>query len=214
MEGQLVAGQWVEVAMEDLQTPVSLNGFVLSLRATDILLTFPELREPPEGLESEAHATLRYSNPSGHYTAIGHILRVAAGPPVTVTFKRLSPVGSDPRRSLVRTPVSLPVTLQVLSSSVLSPSPDEPATGRATNISTSGLLIATSRLLTVGDMVRLLVSAAHGKVTVQGRVVRVFENEDQEQGCFGVGIELSHENERERERWLEFAGEFQRATRR
>ena len=54
MEGQLVAGQWVEVSMEDLQTPVLLSGFVLSMRPSEVLLTFPDLLAPPQGLESEA----------------------------------------------------------------------------------------------------------------------------------------------------------------
>jgi hypothetical protein len=96
MESQLVAGQWVEVSMEDLQTPVLLSGFVLSMRPSEVLLTFPELLAPPKGLESEAQATVRYSTQSGQFTAIGQILRVAAGPPVTVTFKRLSPIGAIP----------------------------------------------------------------------------------------------------------------------
>ena len=198
--------------MEDLHTPVL--GFVLSLRAADILLTFPELQEPPRGLESEAHATLRYSNSSGHYTAIGHIIRVAAGPPVTVTFKRLAPIGSDPRRSLVRTLVNLPVALQVISSSVSSPPVEGDTMGRATNISTSGMALTTSKLLAVGDVIRVQVSGLQGNVTVQGRVVRVFESEDREQGQFGVGIELSHASEDERDRWLEFAADFQRASHR
>ena len=65
MESQLVAGQWVEVSMEDLQIPVLLSGFVLSMQPSGVLLTFPELLAPPKGLEFEAEATLRYSNRSG-----------------------------------------------------------------------------------------------------------------------------------------------------
>jgi hypothetical protein len=213
MEGQLIAGQWVEVSMEDLPAPVLLNGFVLSLRPSEILLTFPELREPPMGLESEAQAVLRYSNPSGHFTAIGHIVRVASGPPVTVTFKRLSSVGSDPRRSLVRTPVNLPLLLHVVSSSVGSSVGLDGAAGRTQNVSTSGMLIETKVLLAVGDVVRVDVDTEPAPVVVFGRVVRVSESEEGK-GHFGVGIALVHEGEDERDRWLEFAARFQRASRR
>jgi hypothetical protein len=214
MEGQLIAGQWVEVSMEDLRTPVLLNGFVLSLRPSEILLTFPELHEPPEGLESEAQAILRYSNPSGHFTAVGHIVRVASGPPVTVTFKRLSNVGSDPRRSLVRTSVNLPLRLLVESSSVGSSVGLEGAEGFTQNVSTSGMLIDTKVLLAVGDVVRVDVDGTADPVVVHGRVVRVCESEDKGQGNFAVGIALIHESEDERERWLEFAAQFQRRSRR
>lgn len=199
--------------MEDLPAPVLLNGFVLSLRPSEILLTFPELREPPQGLESEAQAVLRYSNPSGHFTAIGHIVRVASGPPVTVTFKRLSSVGSDPRRSLVRTPVNLPLLLHVVSSSVGSSVGLEGAAGHTQNVSTSGMLIETKVLLAVGDVVRVDVDTEPGPVVVFGRVVRVSESEEGK-GHFGVGIALVHEGEDERDRWLEFAARFQRASRR
>jgi PilZ domain len=209
MEGQLTAGQWVEVSMEDLPTPVLLNGFVLSLRPSELLLTFPELREPPKGLESEAQAVLRYSNPAGHYTAIGHILRVASGPPVTVTFKRLSGIGSDTRRSLVRTVVSLPVLVHVVTSSVGASLGCAAAAGHTQNLSSSGMLLEISLLLAVGDVVRVEVSGPSATVVVHGRVVRVCESEAQGKGAFGVGIAFVHDSEEEHDRWLEFAADFQ-----
>ncbi len=78
--------------MQDLRTPVLLSGFVLGLQPSGVLLTFPELLAPPEGLDIEAHATLCYRNHSGRHTAVGHVLRVVAGPPVTVTFKHPVPM--------------------------------------------------------------------------------------------------------------------------
>ena len=198
--------------MEDLQTPFLLSGFVLSLRPSQVLLTFPELLAPPKGLEFEAQATLRYSNRSGQYTAIGHIVRVAAGPPVTVTFKRLARAGSDPRHSPQRMTVNLPVSVRVVTSSVSSSVGQEDMPGSTENVSASGLVLVMSLLLAVGDVVRLLVLNGAKEAVVRGRVIRVYESE--KRGQFGVGIEFVHENEAERARWLVFLTHFQRQERR
>ena len=200
--------------MEDLQTPVLLNGFVLRLRPSEVLLTFPELLAPPKGLEFEAQATLRYSNRSGQYTAIGHILRVAAGPPVTVTFKRPALAGSDPSRRPMRTAANLPVSVRVLTSSVSASLGQEDMPGSTENVSAGGVLLLMSLLLAVGDVVRLLVSNGAEGAVVHGRVIRVYESEAKGRGQFGVGIEFAHENEAERERWLAFLGHYQRRERR
>ena len=200
--------------MEDLQTPVLLSAFVLSLRPSEVLLTFPELLAPPKGLEFEAQATLRYRNHSGRHTAIGHILRVAAGPPVTVTFKRPAPLGTDPRQSPVRTAARLPVSVHVVTSSVASSLGQEDTPDSTENLSASGMLLGTSLLLAVGDFLRLVVSHGAEGAVVHGRVIRVHESEDREQGQFGVGVEFVHETEAERERWLTFLARFQGRERR
>lgn len=194
--------------MEDLQTPVFLSGFVLGMRPSEVLLTFPELLAPPKGLEFEAEATLRYSNRSGQYTAIGHILRVASGPPVTVTFKRLALAESDPWRSPLRTAANLPVLVRVVTSSVSSSLGQEDMPGSTDNVSATGLLLMMSLLLAVGDVVRLLVSKGSESVVVQGRVIRVYESEHRERGQFGVGIAFMHEDEAERENWQAFLAHF------
>jgi len=195
--------------MEDLQNPVLLSGFVLSMRPTEVLLTFPELLAPPKGLESEARATVRYTNPSGQFTAIGQILRVAAGPPVTITFKRLSPLGADPRRIPVRTAARLPVSVRVVTSSVVSSLGQEDMPGCTENLSSGGMLLGISLLLAVGDVLRLAVSDKGTTIVVHGRVIRVQESEHQEQSRFGVGVELVHSSESDRLQWLDFLARFQ-----
>jgi hypothetical protein len=210
MDGQLVAGQWVEVSMEDLPTPVLLSGFVLSLRPGEILLTFPDLLEPPEGLESEAQATVRYSNPSGSFTASGLIVRVASGPPVTVTFKRLVLTGSDPRRAPARSASGFPVSLHIVSSRVAPPVGPGGIPGTAQDLREQGVLLKTSLLLAVGDTVRLVPSDEPEPVGVQGRVVRVYEGEGE--GQFGVGVEFVYNDVGERERWLDFAAKRRRSA--
>lgn len=197
--------------MEDLPVPILLHGFVLSLRPSEVLLTFPELPGPPQGLESEAQATLRYDSQAGQVTALGRILRVASGPPVTVTFKRLVPMVSDPRRSLVRTSANLPVSVRVLSSSVNASVSQEEIPSMTQNLSSSGMLISTSLLLAVGDLLRLRVQNGGNQVDVRGRVSRVFENENPTAARFGVGIELVPDSDGERESWMDFLGEFQRS---
>jgi len=199
--------------MEDLQTPVLLSGFVLSMRPSEVLLTFPELLAPPKGLESEAQATVRYSTQSGRFTAIGQILRVAAGPPVTVTFKRLSPIGADPRRVPIRTAARLPVSVRVVTSSVASSLGQEDMSEWTENLSSSGVLLGVSLLLAVGDVLRLVVSLGSESVTVHGRVTRVQESEDKKQGQFGVGVEIANASDTERARWLAFVARVQRQER-
>jgi hypothetical protein len=206
LEGQLVPGQWVEVSIERLPTPVLLNGFVLSLRPSEVLLTFPELLEPPEELESEAQASVHYSNASGSFVAMGIIVRVASGPPVTVTFKRLVPAGSEPRRPQVRSPAVFPVSLHIVCSRVEPPDGLDGISGMVQEVSDSAMLLKTSVLLAVGDRVRLVPRDEPDPVGVQGRVVRVFEDEGK--GQFGVGIELIFKDDEERERWLRFAARW------
>ena len=199
--------------MEDLQTPVLLSGFVLSMRPREVLLTFPELLAPPKGLESEAQATIRYTNQAGQFTAIGQIRRVAAGPPVTITFKRLSPRGSDPGRP-IRIAARLPVSVRVVTSSVTSSLGQEDMPGWTENLSASGLFLGTSLLLAVGDVLRLAVSYGAEGAVVHGRVIRVHESEDRAQAQFGVGVECVHASEAERERWLALLACFQSRERR
>jgi len=188
--------------MEDLQTPVLLSGFVLSMRPSEVLLTFPELLAPPKGLESEAQATVRYRNQAGQFTASGHILRVATGPPVTITFKRLSPRGSDSRP--IRIVARLPVLVRVVTSSVTSSLGLEDMPSWTENLSATGLLLGTSLLLAVGDVLRLSISYGAEGVEAHGRVIRVYENEDREHAKFGVGVEFVHASKAQQQRWLAF----------
>ena len=192
--------------MEELPTPVLLNGFVLSLRPSEVLLTFPELLEPPEGLESEPQATVRYSNASGSFVAMGIIVRVASGPPVTVTFKRLVPAGSGPRRPQARSTAVFPVSLHIVRSRVEPAGGLDEISGIAQDISDRGMLLKTSVLLAVGDLVRLVACDEPDQVEVHGRVVRVFEGEVK--GQFGVGIEFLFGTDDERERWACFAARW------
>ena len=198
--------------MEDLQTPVLLSGFVLSMRPSEVLLTFPELLAPPKGLESEAQATVRYNNRAGQFTAIGQIQRVAAGPPVTVTFKRLAPRGSDLRP--IRTAARLPVSVRVITSSVASSLGQDDMPCLTENLSVGGMFLGTSLLLAVGDVLRLTVSNGIEGQVVHGRVIRVHECEDKEQARFGVGVEFVYAEEAERKCWLAFFARFQRQERR
>jgi hypothetical protein len=217
MQGQLVAGQWVEVSMEDLHTPVQLNGFVLSLRTSEVLLTFPELLAPPSGLESEGRATLRFSNQAGLHTAIGHIVRVASGPPVTVTFERLAGVASDLRRVSSRPSTNLCVSVRVMASSVSSSVGQGESRGYAQTMSDDGMLLQTSVLLAVGDVVRLSVPVGDGVANpcvLHGRVNRVTELDLQGECPFGVGIELIHESDGEQQRWQRFVARTPAGARR
>jgi hypothetical protein len=214
MVSQLVAGQWVEVSMQDLRTPVLLSGFVLGLQPRGVLLTFPELLAPPEGLDIEAHATLCYRNHSGRHTAVGHILRVVAGPPVTVTFKHPVPMTTDPRRLPVRTAARLPVSLHLVFPSASPPPGQEDLHGSTENLGASGAFVWTSRLLAVGDVLRLAVSLGAESAVVRGRVVRIVESEDGEDHRFGVGVEFVHATETERECWLAFLARLQSRDRR
>jgi hypothetical protein len=216
MQGQLVAGQWVEVSMEHLATPVQLNGFVLSLRPSEVLLTFPELLTPPCGLESEGQATFRYSNQSGAHTATGHIVRVASGPPVTVTFERLASVDRGQKRSPLPAFANLPVSVQVVTSSVASSIGRQDGRGCTQKLNADGMLLETTLLLAVGDVLRLVVTAGHGRAgrLLHGRVVRSFELEPKNERPLGVGVEFFHETESDRAAWLQFAAEFQGQARR
>lgn len=202
--------------MEDLHTPVQLNGFVLSLRSSEVLLTFPELLAPPNGLEFEGRATLRFSNQAGPHTAIGHIVRVASGPPVTVTLERLAGVASEERRGPSRSSASLPVLVQVVASSVSSSVGQGESRGHAQSMSGDEMLLQTSVLLAVGDVVRVTVPSGD-KATLpcvlHGRANRVTELDQQGECQFGVGIEFIHESDGERERWQRFVTQYQGGVR-
>ena len=203
--------------MDDLHTPVQLNGFVLSWRTSEVLLTFPELIAPPRGLESEGQATFRYSNQFGSHTATGHIVRVASGPPVTVTFERLAKVDGGQKRGQLQAFVNVPVSVQVITSSVASSIGRQDGRAHTQKLSTDGMLLETTLLLAVGDVLRLVVltdpEPAQGRV-LHGRVVRSFELDQKSERPFGVGVEFVHETEGDRIAWVQFAAEFRGPARR
>ena len=118
MEGQLITGQWVEVLVDNPAGSAALSGFVLSLRQSEMLLTFPDLVEAPAGLESGHQVTIRHSSRLGRHTSHVRILRVAPGPPLSVATERLSQVETEQRRRSFRIQVKLPVMIQVVSSSI------------------------------------------------------------------------------------------------
>ncbi len=209
MDSQLVAGQWVEVSMEELPTPVQLSGFVLSTRAGELLLTFPELLSPPMGLEAEAQATLSYSNHAGRFGAIAQIQRVASGPPVTVTFKPLPGLGLDSRRAPLRIPAKFPVVLHALSSSVSSSAGEVDSAAWIEDVSAKGMLLSTSLLLAVGDVLAVHVSANVESPDVHARVVRVHESDNGAEGRFGVGVLVQPRSDAERRSWSGLVGRLQ-----
>jgi hypothetical protein len=210
MEVQLVAGQWVEVSMEDLQTPILLNGFVLRQRPSEILLTFPELLAPPDGLEAEAHALVRYSNSSGGFAAMGRIIRVASGPPVTVTFKRLVPVDASPRRAAADDLATIPAALHIVRSCVAPLSGPDGVEGTVQNLTDRTIFLQTSLLLAVGDTLRVEIGNGARSTAVHGRVIRVERDRTGIEG-FGVGVELVHETDDEHQRWLALVEHWQQA---
>lgn len=203
MDSQLVAGQWVEVSMEELATPLLLSGFVLRARGGELLLTFPELPAPPQGLEAEGQATLRYSNDAGRFAAVAHIQRVASGPPVTVTFKPVSALGRDPRRAPVRLPAKLPIVVRALTSSVSSSAGQVDASAWTEDVSATGMLLSTWLLVAVGDVLAVRVSLDGEGPELRVRVVRVHESDSGADGRFGVGVELLPRSEAERQAWLD-----------
>jgi hypothetical protein len=209
MDSQLVAGQWVEVSMEELPTPILLSGFVLSTRASELLLTFPELLSPPKGVEAEVQAMLCYSNDAGRFAAVAHIQRVASGPPVTVTFKLLPSLGFDSRRAPLRMPAKIPVVLRALSSSVASSAGAMDSGAWIEDASASGMLLSTSLLLAVGDVLAVQVSANADPTDVHARVVRVHESDSGLAGRFGVGVLVQPRSEAERRSWLGLVGRLQ-----
>jgi hypothetical protein len=209
MDSQLVAGQWVEVSLEALPTPVLLSGFVLSTRAGELLLTFPELLSPPKGVEAEVQATLSYGNEAGRFAAVAHIRRVASGPPVTVTFKTLPALGTGSRRAPLRMPTKFPVVLHALSSSVSSSAGAVDGGAWIEDVSASGMLLSTSLLLAVGDVLAVHVSANAESPDVHGRVIRVHESDSGGEGRFGVGVLVQPRSEAERRAWPGLVGRLQ-----
>jgi hypothetical protein len=209
--------------MGDQGSAALLCGFVLSVRPSEVLLTFPELLELPEGLESEVQVTVRYGDSSGTFAAVGRIARVAAGPPVTLTFKRLAPVrvaarvaNTDvavlDRQRATRNPASgPPVSIQVVSSRVALPLGPQGAAAAIEELSDDSLVVVTSVLLAVGDTLRIVVgvpgNGSEPGYDAQGRVVRVFEHDSR----FGVGVELVHRSGEEQRRWHDFVLRRQQA---
>ena len=174
-----------------------------------MLLTFPELLELPEGLEPEAQATVRYLARSGPFAAVARVARVAAGPPVTLTFKRLAPVWVADEPGAKSQAAGPPVSIHVVSSRVAASSVGgQGAAGVVQDMSDDSLVVISPVLLAVGDTLRLSVDAHSGVgpgVATQGRVVRVCECDCR----FGVGVELVHQSEDEQRRWHAFVSQRQ-----
>ncbi|MGD0838868.1 MAG: hypothetical protein ABSB49_19710, partial [Polyangia bacterium] len=147
----------------DLRGALLLHGFVLSQRPSEVLLTFPELLELPEGLEPEACATVRYLARSGPFAAVARVARVAAGPPVTLTFKRLAPVRVGDGLGAQRPAAGPPVSIHVVSSRVAPSSAGaQAAAGVVQDMSDESIVVITPVLLAVGDTLRLSVDGHSG----------------------------------------------------
>jgi hypothetical protein len=85
--------------------------------------------------------------------------------------------------------------------------------GWSENVSETGMLLATSLLLAVGDVLRLALSSGPESVEVNGRVTRVQESEDKNRGQFRVGVEIANASDTERARWVAFVARVQRQER-
>src|ERR1019366_788484 len=107
-------------------------------------------------------------------------------PPVPVPLKPLPPLWPDSRRAPLRMPAKFPVVLHALSSSVSSSAGAVDGAAWIEDVSASGMLLSTSLLLAVGDLLAVQVSANAESPDVRARVVRVHESDSGAEGRFGV----------------------------
>ena len=219
MEGQLVTGQWVDVLAGDPASPQHLSGFVLSLRPTEMLITFPDLLDVPAWLESGADVTIRHGSHFGRHTGQVRILRVAVGPPPSVVLERMTQMETEQRRRCYRVPACLPLSIRVTESTRKELVGQEEARARTRNVSASGILVETALPVTVGDIVELTVSGLglepatlQTRYVIQGRVVRVEALDSSSRRSKGIAVELVPEYD-QKIQWAQFAIELQRNER-
>jgi Tfp pilus assembly protein PilZ len=220
MEGQLVTGQWVEILAGDPATATCLSGFVLSLRPTEMLITFPDLLELPAWLESGGEVRVRHASHFGQHSGLVRILRVAAGPPPSLVLERLTHVETEQRRRSVRHAACLPVSIRVVASKRKQQIGLQEARARTRNLSASGLLIETSLLLRVGEIVELTLAEVDpglvlrpDRFAIRGKVVRVDALGTSPRRAQGAAVELVPDNEASRTKWAQFMLALQRNER-
>jgi hypothetical protein len=220
MEGQLVTGQWVEILAVDPALHQRLSGFVLSLRPTEMLVTFPDLLDIPLWLEFGGEVTIRHGSRFGQHTGQVRILRVAVGPPPSVVLERMTQIETEQRRRCHRVPACLPIGIRVTESTRTELIGQEESRARTRNISASGILVETSLPVTVGDVVALTIeglglaaATLQPRYVIRGRVVRVEALDSSSRRSKCAGVELVPESEASRTQWAQFAIELQRNER-
>lgn len=219
MEDQLVTGQWVEIVVGEPTDAARLCGFVLSLRPNEMLLTFPDLLSPPEGLEVGQLVTVQHTNSNVRHSGKVHILRLAMGPPFSVALERLAHMDTEMQRRASRISVSLPVTARVRRSEISGNQGQVEKRARTRNVSSTGMLIETSLRVTIGDILDLTISGLGLGQTpfldpyqLSGRVVRMEALNATSKRAYGVAVELVPETEEVRQRWVQFALELQHSS--
>jgi hypothetical protein len=205
-EALLVAGQWVEIRTAG--STVALRGFVFSIRAGEVLFTFPDLAACPEGLAAGHGVEVRYASRTGRYKGQADILRVAKGPPVTVAVQHLTGLETEQRRRYPRISLKIPATLVAGELSDPVDNSQSDARARVRNLGAGGMLLETSLSLAAGDKVNVLLPQSakamanhNGSRQVAGKVLRVEKGSTSGRGPRVASVELSFNSDDERDGW-------------
>jgi hypothetical protein len=215
-DGQLVAGQWAEIVLDGTTGGDPLRGFVFKLGPSEMLLTIPDLRVAPAGLSPGAGVSVLYTSDLGQHTGRSLVLRVAAGPPVTVALELPNRIETDQRRRFPRTAVRLPLGLAVVASSVM-PSGREDRRARTRNLGGGGLLVETTLPLAPGDSVKVTLGLSGRLRATLGQtgqfMARVLRVQAVDGTCgYRVGLEFLFDSEAERDCLLRLTQTLARGT--
>ncbi len=200
---QLIPGQWAEI--QTIGGAAPLRGFVFSLRQSEVLFTFPELKDFPTGLEPGRSVVVTFQGRSGRHSGHAAILRAAKGPPVTVALQHLSNIETEQRRRYPRISLKIPATLEAGQSGDLAPQSDERA--RIRNLGAGGMLLETSLALVEGDDVNVTLPESHravlnhGSRQVKGKVLRVESAGGGRRKPKVASVEFSFDSDDERDGW-------------
>jgi hypothetical protein len=205
-ETQLVPGQWAEILTAG--STACLSGFVFSIRAGEVLFTFPDLLKCPAGLEVGHGVEVRYSSSTGRHSGQADILRVAKGPPVTVAVQHLTNLQTEQRRRYPRISLKIPATLVAGEPSEQADGTQSDGRARICNLGAGGGLLETSLSLAAGDKVNVTLPESaknmanhNGSRQVMGKVIRVEKGSTGRRGPRVASVEFSFNSDDERDGW-------------
>ncbi len=194
-----------------------IRGFVLDMTPREVLLSFPDVAAPA-GFFPGRQVTVRFWSHMGVHNAGSTILRVGAGPHVTIAIERFQKYDTVQKRRYFRVMAGLALTFDVTKSDIAESQGKQAVRGATRDISAGGLSMDTQLQVNTGDRVNLAVSVPRSllktfpkPLTAPASVVRVQEIPRGPKTIYCVSVEYRLAAENQRDRWVQLTFHLQRS---
>jgi c-di-GMP-binding flagellar brake protein YcgR len=215
---QLLVGQAVALDIEGASPPAQVIGVVLAMPPREILLSLASGAMAPAALQPGAQVIVSFATTMGLHRGRTAVLRVSPGNTVAVALARFAPVSTAQRRQFFRVSATLMVKLEV-GPTRASSLPHEDARALTQDLSSGGMRVETTLVLSLGDRVKATVETPRGlrkylpdHMTCEAEVVRVESVMRRNRKLCSAGLRFVFATESERDRWVQLTFDLQRGV--